>query len=356
MDIKKDTMKKIQTHLVKIGMKVVKLDRPWLETPYILHNFVIKSEKQLTKLRNLCDFVYIDSNVNYAHKRIENYSFSIENERVAHKKIEHSFKLLNLVFNNISKNAYINSYKIQLMVNHLVIQVLADKNTYLYLNTIRSNAPTIAQKSVRVLILYITLCKYIGIKKDKLLELGCAALLHDIGMINLPIHFNKAEKLSENEILHLHTHTDIGVALIRKSEDFPDFICDVIASHHEYYNGNGYPCGLSKRNINLYSRMLTVVCTYEALTRNRHYKKALDTYSALTELTKVSGTMLDPRLVGKLIEFMGVFPIDTRVKTLQGSYVKIIKKLSHNRYEVTNTLKERSFIITTDLIVGVYCE
>jgi HD-GYP domain-containing protein (c-di-GMP phosphodiesterase class II) len=348
-------MEKIQTHLVKIGMKVVKLDRPWLETPYILHNFVIKSEKQLVKLRHICDFVYIDSNVIYAHKRIENYSFSSAKEITAHKKIENSFKLLNLVFNNLSKSAYINSYKIQLIVNHLVIQVLADKNTYLYLNTIRSNTPTIAQKSVRVLILYITLCKYIGIKKDKLLELGCAALLHDIGMIKLPINFDKVEKLSENEILNLQTHTDIGVALIQKSGDFSDFICDVIASHHEFYNGNGYPRGLAQKNINLYSRMLTVVCTYEALTRDRHYKKALDTYSALTELTKVSGTMLDPRLVGKLIEFMGVFPVDIKVKTLQGSYVKIIKKLPHNQYEVTNSLKERSFIIQTDLIKGVYC-
>ncbi|MFT6835447.1 MAG: HD-GYP domain-containing protein (c-di-GMP phosphodiesterase class II), partial [Francisellaceae bacterium] len=167
--------------------------------------------------------------------------------------------------------------------------------------------------------------------------------------------FNKAEQLSENEIVHLHAHTDIGVALIRKSGDFPDFICDVIASHHEFYNGNGYPRGLAQKNINLYSRMLTVVCTYEALTRDRHYKKALDTYSALTELTKVSGTMLDPRLVGRFIEFMGVFPIDTRVQTLQGSYVKIIKKLPHNQYEVTRSLKERSFIIQTDLIKGVYC-
>ncbi|MFT5298983.1 MAG: putative nucleotidyltransferase with HDIG domain [Colwellia sp.] len=347
-------MQKIQTHLLKIGMKVVKLDRPWLETPYILHKFTIKSEKKIISLRNLCDFVYIDSNVNCRYKRTENDSFMSEKERVAHKKIQLSFKLLNLVFSDFSKNAYIDSYKIQLVVNNLVLQVLADNNTYSYLNIIKSNAPTIAQKSVRVLILYITLCKYLGIKKDKLCELGSAALLHDIGMIKLPIYFDKAEKLSKKEIVNLHKHTYIGAALIRKSGAFSDFVSDVIASHHEHYNGGGYPCGLSHRNINIYSRMLTVICTYEALTRDRYYKKAVDTYSALTELNKVSGTILDPRLVGKFIELIGVFPENIRVKTSQGLNVKVIKKLPHDLYEVTNTLKEKSVIIKTDGKTEVY--
>ncbi|PKI17180.1 HD-GYP domain-containing protein [Colwellia sp. 12G3] len=350
-------MKKLLTHQLEVGMKIVKLDRPWLETPYFFHKFIIKSEQQLTKLRTFCDYVYIDFNDKYPNKCNKDHSFINEKEVLAHKKIEHSFKLLNLVFSDMTYKSYIDSYKIKLVVNNLALQVLADQNTYLYLNTIKSSAPSIAQKSVRVLILYITLCKYIGIKKDKLLDLGSAALLHDIGMIKLPISFGQAEKLSVNETKYLHTHTEIGVALIKKSRDFPDFVSDVIASHHEYFNGTGYPYGLSQRNINLYSRMLTVICTYEALTRDRHYKKALTTYAALTELTKVSGTMLDPRIVGKFIEFIGLYPVDTILKTIQGDNVRVIKKLDQNQYEVVSLLKGKSsFIIKTDAITGVHFE
>ncbi len=326
-------MNKLAVNQLKVGMKVVKLDRKWLDTPFLSHTFVIETEKHLIQLRKTCEYAFVESQC--PPTLIGNESVSIKNkEKEGKAALSKSFKLLNVIFNDLSTSSYLSSKKVKEVVNYLTVQVLADSKTYDYLNTIQSKSPCIAHKSLRVLIFYLTLCKYLGIKKDKLLGLGCAALLHDVGMVQLPIKFDKPEKLTVTERDHVLSHTQIGVKLIEENKAFPSIVSRIIESHHEHFNGTGYPAGLAGRNINLYSRMLTLVCTYEAITRNRNYKSALCSYSAVSELVRVSGTMLDPRLVARFIEVIREFPVGTHVKTVDGDYVKILAKVGGGKYQV----------------------
>jgi len=351
-------MQKLEVNQLEVGMKVVKLDRKWFDTPFITHNFVIKSEKQLVQLRNSCDFAFIEQNL-IVPVPDTNFIPYASQRKAGIRVISRSFKLLNAVFVDLENSSYLNSYKVQLIVHNLTVQVLSDSKTYEYLNIIKSDAPCIAQKSVRVLILYLTLCKYLGIKKDKLLHLGCAALLHDVGMVCLPIAYDKPDELTQIEKKYLVTHTSLGVKLIEKTSGFPSIVSKTIKSHHEHYNGSGYPSGLSKRNINLYSRMLTLVCTYEAITRNRKYKTALNTRAAVTELARVSGAMLDPRLVAKFIEVMGEFPNGTTIRTVNNKVVKVIKKLEEEKYLVLLISPEdsgKSLVVDSNLFEEVIYE
>ncbi len=327
-------MKKLAVSQLQIGMNVVKLDKKWLDTPFFKHNFVIKSEKHLEQLRNTCEYVFIKNNQNLLVVNNKNQS-SEDKEKKGKTALSASFKLLNVVIEDFKASSYLNTRKIKEIVNYLTVQVLNDSKTYEYLNTIQSNSPCIAHKSLRVLVLYLTLCKYLGIKKSKLLDLGCAALLHDIGMVKLPIAFDKPEKLTVSEREQILTHTKLGAMFIEESKEFPSIVSQVIRSHHEHFNGSGYPAGLAGRDINLYSRMLTLVCAYEAITRNRGYKSALNSYSAVSELARVSGSMLDPRLVARFIEIIKEFPVGTHVKTLNGEIVKILAKVEKNKYQVT---------------------
>jgi|LLEJ01.1.fsa_nt_gi putative nucleotidyltransferase with HDIG domain len=348
-------MKKLPVNQLKIGMKVVKIDKKWLDTSFLKHSFVIKSEKELLQLRNTCEFVFVEhkqSAIEY-EKNTESPE-SLEKKGV--KTIEKSFKLLNVIFNDLEKSSYLNSVKIKEVVNSLTIQVLADTKTHEYLSLIQLKSPGIAQKSLRVMILYLTFCKYIGIKKDKLLNLGCAALLHDIGMIELPIDFDKPDKITYLEKQHLYTHTKLGVAIIEKSAQFPELVSRIIQSHHEHYNGSGYPDGLAQRDINLYSRILTLVCAYEAITRNRGYQKALNSYSAMSQLANVSGTMLDPRLVARFIEIIREFPVGTRIMTVKDEHLIIVAKVKGRKYQVMPISSENSdssFILDSNVIKEV---
>jgi putative nucleotidyltransferase with HDIG domain len=348
-------MIKTPVNQLKLGMKVVKIDKKWLDTPFLKHSFVIKSEKELLQLRNICEFVFVEDNQSTIEDKKDTKSREgLEKKGV--EAIEKSFKLLNVVFTDLEKSSYLNSIKIKEVVNNITMRVLADTKTHEYLSLIRIKSPCIAQKSLRVLILYLTFCKYIGIKKDKLLNLGCAALLHDIGMIELPINFDKPEKLTSLEKTHLYTHTQLGAAFIEKSAQFPKLVSTIIESHHEHYNGSGYPNGLAKRDISLYSRILTLVCTYEAMTRNRGYKTALNSYSAMSELANVSGTILDPRLVAKFIEIIREFPVGTKIITVKGELLTTVAKINSRKYQVTPMTSENnnsSFILDSKMFKGV---
>ena len=327
-------------------------------SPFLKHTFVIKSEKHLVQLRNTCEYVFVKSGSSLSY--IDNESVSTQNkEKEGKAALSKSFKLLNVIFNDLTTSSYLSSKKVKEVVNYLTVQVLADSKTYEYLNTIQSKSPCIAHKSLRVLILYLTMCKYLGIKKDKLLSLGCAALLHDVGMVKLPITFDKPEKLTVTERDHVLCHTQIGVKLIEENKEFPSLVSRIIESHHEHFNGTGYPAGLAGRDINLYSRMLTLVCTYEAITRNRNYKSALCSYSAISELARVSGTMLDPRLVARFIEVIREFPVGTQVKTFDGDFVKILAKVGGGKYQVTLASSENcdcNFLLDSDVFEGVVYE
>lgn len=348
-------MIKLAVNQLKLGMKVVKIDKKWLDTPFLKHRFVIKSEKELLQLHNICEFVFVEDN----QSAIEDEKDTESREGLEKKgveAIEKSFKLLNVVFTDLEENSYLNSIKIKEVVNNITMRVLADTKTHEYLSLIQTKSPSIAQKSLRVLILYLTFCKYIGIKKDKLLSLGCAALLHDIGMIKLPINFDKPEKLTNLEKKHLYTHTKLGVALIEKNAQFPKLVSRIIESHHEHYNGSGYPEGLAQRDISLYSRILTLVCSYEAITRNRGYKTALNSYLAMSELANVSGTILDPRLVARFIEIIREFPVGTKIMTVKGELLTIVAKIHGRKYQVipiSSANSDSSFILDSNVFKGV---
>ncbi len=351
-------MKKLSVNQLEIGMKVVKLDRKWLDTPFLKHTFVINSEKKLDQLRINCKYVFVKSNqplIDTSNKSVP----AEEREKKGKAALSNSFKLLNVIFDDLKTSSYLCSRKVKEIVNHLTVQVLTDSKTYEYLNSIQINSPSIAHKSLRVLILYLTLCKYLGIKKDKLLNLGCAALLHDIGMIQLPIPFDKPERLTVIEREHVLSHTQLGVMLIEENKEFPSIVSRIVKSHHEHFNGSGYPAGLIGRDINLYSRMLTLVCTYEAITRNRGYKSALNSYSAMSELARVSGSMLDPRLVARFIEVIREFPAGTRVKTLDGKYVRILAKSGEGKYLVSlisSDNRDCKFLLNSGVFDGVIYE
>lgn len=348
-------MKKIHSSQVKLGMKIVKIDKSWLSTPFIRHRFVISTDKQLSELKRASLNLYIaDEKKDVNILGLKKHS----PEQSGTKLIERSFKLLSIVLNENRASSYLNSYKIKLVVNSLVIQVLKDDKTHVYLDNIHFNSSGIAKKSLRVLIIYLTFCKYLGINKDKLKIIGYAALLHDIGMLYLPIDINNQKRLNTSEKEAIKSHTVLAVQHIKSNTKFSDFVCKIIGSHHENYNGSGYPNGLKGRQINLYSRMLSLTCAYEAMTRLRGYRPQLKPIDALSEILKSSGIMFDPRLVARFIEMMGIYPVGTKLQIINGEKVEVLKRTHENHYFVrpckSNT--EDAYILKSNSSIEVINE
>ena len=146
----------------------------------------------------------------------------------------------------------------------------------------------------------IEIAKDLGLSGDELDALRAAALLHDIGKLGVPDHIiNKPGRLTPEEFEKVKTHTIVGAEIIEKVA-FPYPVAPIVRSHHEKWNGEGYPDGLKGEEIPIGARILTVVDCLDALASDRQYRKALPLSEAMAEIAKEGGRSFDPKIVAVL--------------------------------------------------------
>ncbi|HEV3231138.1 MAG TPA: HD domain-containing phosphohydrolase [Candidatus Dormibacteraeota bacterium] len=123
------------------------------------------------------------------------------------------------------------------------------------------------------------------------------ALLHDIGKIGVSeAILNKPARLTEDEYREVQTHCEIGYALLSNLPHFAS-IADVVRSHHEEWDGTGYPRGLAGEDIPIAARIVSVVEATEAMVSDRPYRKGMSPDEVLEELRRGAGTQWDPRVI-----------------------------------------------------------
>ncbi|MHB8125608.1 MAG: HD-GYP domain-containing protein [Desulfitobacteriaceae bacterium] len=173
-----------------------------------------------------------------------------------------------------------------------------------YLNTVEALVQALEAKdtytsghSSRVGKLVSSLASEMNLSEEKMEFLKYASVLHDVGKIGVSeFILNKNEKLLDSEWESIRNHPVIGQKIIKKIKFMFD-IGQVTRHHHERYDGNGYPDGLKGELIPLESRVIAVADTYDAMTSDRSYRKGRTHEEAVTELRRVAGTQLDPKLV-----------------------------------------------------------
>ena len=146
----------------------------------------------------------------------------------------------------------------------------------------------------------------LNLSLDELDELTILCSLHDIGMIALPTKIiNNEGVLKPEELEIMKQHSEIGCRIVKTVPNL-NYVADKILSHHERWDGKGYPHGIKGEEIPLVSRIFSLVDSFEAMTAGRPYKKPLSTAEALAELQKNAGSQLDPFLVKKFTELYSV--------------------------------------------------
>ena len=131
--------------------------------------------------------------------------------------------------------------------------------------------------------------------------LEAAALLHDVGKIGIPEHIlNKPGRLTPDEFEVMKGHVTIGADIL-STIDFPFPVVPIVRSHHENWDGTGYPAGVLGEDIPLGARILSVVDCFDALTSDRPYRAAMPVEAAFDILRARSGTMYDPTIVERFI-------------------------------------------------------
>ncbi len=154
--------------------------------------------------------------------------------------------------------------------------------------------------SRRVRELSLLIGAVLGLSTDRMWKLNIAALLHDVGKIGVyDSSLRKTTRLNSEELLQLKEHPVIGEGIINRIDFFRD-VSRLVRSHHERFDGSGYPDQLCAEEIPLESKIICIADAYDAITSKRTYNKPLSPMKAVEEIERNTGTQFDPEVVQAL--------------------------------------------------------
>ncbi|MCD6093336.1 MAG: HD domain-containing protein [Candidatus Omnitrophica bacterium] len=224
------------------------------------------------------------------------------------------------------------SEKVNSTVEDILEALLKDKSAFLNLNRIKSYDNYTFTHCVDTCMLSLIQGEALNFSKDKLLELGVSAFLHDLGKISIPERvLNRPSKLTSAEYAIIQEHPIKGAKLLQETKGITPLAAVVAFEHHIYYNlEGGYPKLKQKRRLNLFTMIVAIADVYDALTTLRPYRKPLLPYQALKTISQLAGTQFEPFLVRNFVRLLGPYPIGSFVR-LNTNELGFIWKLNPGR-------------------------
>ncbi len=207
--------------------------------------------------------------------------------------------------------------------------------------------------SVNTAILSLAIGDYLKLPSHRLIELGTAAFLHDIGMLKIPsASYLNSRALSEQERKAILAHPMLGYRIL-KSFSAHENIALGVFEHQERADGSGYPRKLKGESITLYGRIIAVCCSYDAIVSDRPYKNPKDGHQGMLELLTTDRKIYDETVLKALVYSLSLYPLGTCVLLSNETRGVVYKANSSNpRYPFVKLLQDQNGKkITEQLIV-----
>ena len=337
--------KKIPVGELRIGMFVSRLDRDWLETPFLLQGFHIEEEDDIDVISEYCQFVYIDDEKSVKPKASDHSSdvgtatqakanpnifapeVPIEEE---HRRVLGTFRqarsITKTLLDDIRLGGAINTENAKETVNECVQSVIRHPDALLWMSKMRDENEYTAEHCLNVCILAIAFGRQLGLCEQELQNLGMCGLLHDVGKMKIdPEILNKPSTLTAKEMRVMMAHTVHGRNLLLSSAGIYTGTIDVAFSHHERIDGNGYPRRLEGNSISRFSKIIAIVDAYDAMTAERCYQSAKTSTEAMKIIYKERGTHFDEQLALKFLQTVGLYPAGSIVELYSGQVGMVIE-------------------------------
>ncbi len=324
---------KVRVSELQIGMFVSKLDRPWLETPFLMQGFVVVSQDDINTIAQYSEYVWIDAvaqtwtppEARVSIKPTEKKTAYINkvDVRLEHEQAQGVFRaarqLTRSILDDIRLGGVINTEQAKATVKNCIDSILRNPDALLWMSKIRSQDEYTAEHCLNVCILAINFGRHLGMVEADLEKIGLCGLLHDVGKMLVPLEIlNKPEALTEKEFAIIKAHTSHGRKLLMASPGIPTSTIDVAFSHHEKIDGTGYPSQLTGSNIPELARIIAIVDAYDAMTADRCYSESKPSTEALKIIFKDRGTHFDDRLALEFIKCIGLYPPGSLVELVNG--------------------------------------
>lgn len=201
--------------------------------------------------------------------------------------------------------------------NYVDLQVQAKDTIESLAEAIDQRDPYTRQHSERVAKYAASLAKAVGLREDQVFTIVTAARVHDIGKIGIDDNtLYKRTELNQDEIKMIQKHPSLGREIVGNLHVYRKEL-EMVAHHHERYDGRGYPDGLKGEAIPLGARILAIADSYDAMLSERPYRRALSKTQAVAELKEGAGSQFDPHLVWTFIGLLLKEIVEEETKELE---------------------------------------
>jgi len=346
---------------LKMGMYVVELDRPWLETPFLMQGFELRNKAQLRTLEKYCQHVFIRSRSVTPKKqpqpavrvqppkltsKAEKGTFfkptgrvkKPQKRRIIRSRPAYEVTLSVREEHPVAESAYrkgkadikeilhsaqfgqmLNTEVAEEIVSSCVESMLRHPDAMIWMSRIKHESEYTAEHCLNVCILAIAFGRHLHFDEADLQMLGLCGLLHDVGKMRTPkVILNKRGALTEEEFTVMKQHTIDGHKLLKEDGGASTLPIDVVLNHHERPDGKGYPRGLKAGEISEYARIIAIVDAYDAITSDRCYSKAVSPVDAQKEIYQNRGKQFDEEYALAFMQAIGPYPPGTIVELRNG--------------------------------------
>lgn len=311
---------------LQIGMHVVRLDRPWEDTDFLLQGFILQTEDDIRAVQRQCDRVIVEGKVDRARsgrtttahqtssipKRKATYINKVDASRemaAARMSYSDAKATAKNIMSSLRLGRTLEMNQIHKVVDDCVDSVLRNDNALLLLTKIKNKDEYTAEHCINVSILSAAFAKHLGLLEGEIRNVALCGLLHDVGKMRIDDEvLNKPGALTPEEFTVMKNHTTFGRDLLASLPRLAHSAVDVAFSHHERMDGKGYPRGLAGHQIPLFAKIVGLVDTYDAITSSRIYDKGRASMEALQIIHRNKGDQFDAGLAVEFIRMIGVYP------------------------------------------------
>ena len=263
--------RKVNVAYLKTGMYVSKLDRPWIDTPFLLEGFLIQTENELSVLNQYCSYVYIDTNrgigaTHYIEKaarlktnpylerflqdnrkkvQYENTKSTKEEFPTAQIALEDACDQVAHIMDDVKQGKNLNIQAVRGVVEPILDSIIRNSEAYMWLLMMQKKSAYTYSHSVNNCALAIAFGRFMGLPKKDLRTLSTGLLMMDMGSVNIPQGIlNKKGELTDAEYRVVKKHVEQGVKILKTTKGINTDIINITLTHHERFDGNGYPSAL----------------------------------------------------------------------------------------------------------------
>lgn len=322
----------------------IHLDLGWMDHPFTFSSFKIKSQDQIDTIRSLGlarvrfdparsdvkplapaahpppapaePAIPASENPAVAAKRLRIEKLS--KQRAAIAECERKFQGAATAVKNITKNLFARPQESLReageLVGQMVDSMLTDKDVAIHLMNDKVAGEEVYFHSLNVAVLSMILGKELKLAADDIRTLGIGAMFHDIGMVEIPEKITlKTDPLTRAEIDFMRQHVQYGIDIGKRVGLTPGALA-IIAQHHEYIDGSGYPKGAKGEKIYPLAKIITLVNDYDELCNHINPAESMTPHEALSLMFSQHRNRYDPPALKMLVRCLGVYPPGTIVK------------------------------------------